>query len=297
MNTSKDKPEASAKPATLPLLLGLAAFAVLLATGLFGGRNEAPIAPATTASSGSTSATTTAPATTGTGTASTTTTTTSSSGTSGSSATTTTDSTTTAAVTATAPIPADAPKPTVPLADLMASTALADNVLGQPNAPVTIVEYASMTCPHCARFHGDVLPELKKKYIDTGKAKLVFREFPLDNLAVAVSMLARCSGPMRYFAFIEGMYKKQDEWTDFPEAEGPLPKLKAMTKEAGFTDQSVESCLADQKLLDGLNEISTRAKEKFSVRSTPTVFVNGVKLEEGLGIEEFDKLMKAFGQG
>lgn len=286
MTTDKEKSAtAASKPATLPLLLGLAALAVLLAVGVIGSRTGTPTVP-------SPPALTTSTTTTGSGTTSTATTGSASTG-----ASTTTGSATTTTTTATAALPADAPTPTVPLADLLAPGALADNVLGQASAPVTIVEYASMTCPHCARFHGDVLPELKKKYIDTGKAKLVFREFPLDNLGLAVSMLGRCAGPMRYFAFIEGMYKKQDEWTDYPEAEGPLPKLKSITKEAGFTDESVETCLKDQKLVDGINEISARAKDKFGVRATPTIFVNGVKLENGNAIEEFDKLMKAFGQG
>lgn len=272
MTQDKDKTAPTQKPATLPLLLGLAALAVLLLAAVWGTRDNSQTTPSAT-----TGETTTASAP----------------------STTTTGGTTnaTGAEQAATTAPAAPPTPTVPVADLHAAGTLPDNVLGSASAPVTIVEYASMTCPHCARFHADVLPEVKKKYIDTGKAKLVFREFPLDNLAVAVSMLARCAGPMRYFAFIDGMYKKQDDWTDFPAADGPLPKLKAMTKEAGFTDESVDKCLSDQKLLDGLNEISSRAKEKFGVNATPTIFVNGVKLENGNGIEEFDKIMKAFGQG
>jgi protein-disulfide isomerase len=172
---------------------------------------------------------------------------------------------------------------------------LPDIVMGDANAPVTIVEYASMTCPHCAHFHQKVLPQVKAKYIDTGKAKLIFREFPLDNLAIGVSMLARCSEPSKFNAFVSTMFKTQQVWAA---GEGsPLPKLKEITKQAGFTDEAFDKCLANQKLQDDVVAVRTRADENFNITGTPTFFLNGVKLKEGFGIEDFDKVMKALGHG
>lgn len=184
------------------------------------------------------------------------------------------------------------PKPDVSLEELLKPGPLGDHVIGDANAPVTIVEYASMTCPHCARFHANVYPELKKKYIDTGKARLIFREFPLDDLATAVSALAHCAGPTRYFPFVATMFERQDYWA----SNEPLPKLLEMAKQAGFTDEQFNSCLTDQKLVDGIHEVRKRGDEVFKVNSTPTVFVNGVRMEN-LSIEEFDKVIGAFLKG
>ena len=172
---------------------------------------------------------------------------------------------------------------------------LPDIVLGNASAPVTIVEYASMTCPHCAHFHTQVLPQVKAKYIDTGKAKLIFREFPLDNLAVGVSMLARCGDPTKFHALVSTMFRTQLDWAT---GEGsPLTKLKEITKQAGFTEESFNKCLENQKLQEDIVAGRTRADEVLKISATPTIYVNGVQLKDGFGIEEFDKIMKAFGQG
>jgi len=195
------------------------------------------------------------------------------------------------ATTAVAAAAGPAPTPDVPLDQLLAPGPLPDNVLGDAKAPVTIVEYASMTCPHCADFHKRVFPDFKAKYIDTGKVKLIFREFPLDNLAAAVSELARCLGPVRYFAFIGTMFDRQAEWHT---GDNDLPKLQDISKQAGFTDDSFKKCVTDQKLLDGIKETRKIADEKYHVDSTPTFFVNGVKLKEGHEMADFDKVISAF---
>jgi protein-disulfide isomerase len=203
--------------------------------------------------------------------------------------------TATPAATAEAETPATPPTPDVSIEELMAPGALPDIVLGNADAPVTIVEYASMTCPHCAHFHTEILPQIKAKYVDTGKAKLIFREFPLDNLAIAVSMLARCGGDVRFHAFLSTMFKTQLQWAT---GEGsPIPKLKEISKQAGFTEESFNKCLEDTKLQENIAAIRSRADEKFGITGTPTFFINGVKLKDGFGVEDFDKVMKALGHG
>ena len=169
--------------------------------------------------------------------------------------------------------------------ELMRPGALPELVLGKADAPVTIIEYASMTCPHCANFHATTFPKLKEKYIDTGKVRFIFREFPLDPLAAAGSMLARCAGEDKAMSLIDVLFDKQREWA----VRQPLPPLLAIAKQAGFTQASFEQCLANQKLLDDIDVGRRRAMEKFGVNSTPTFFING-KIQRGsLTIEEVEK--------
>ncbi len=172
----------------------------------------------------------------------------------------------------------------------MKGEALPDRVMGKPDAPVTIVEYASMTCPHCAHFQETTFPELKKRYIDTGKVRYIFREFPLDNLAAAAFMLARCSADTdsgKYFALIDTLFKQQRTWA----VEKPLPPLMAIAKQAGFTEQSFNACLANQKVLDGIESIRQRAIEQFKVQSTPTFFINGTSYAGAMTIDEMAKII------
>jgi protein-disulfide isomerase len=191
------------------------------------------------------------------------------------------------AATALPPLPAWA-EDSVPMAELMAPAALPDMVLGSDKAPVTVVEYASMTCPHCAHFEETTFPELKKRYIDTGKVRFIFREFPLDPLASAGFMLARCAGEKdhgKYFAMIETLFRQQQQWV----VAKPVPPLLAIAKQAGFTEQSFDACLANQKLLDGIQNVRQRAIDKFKVASTPTFFINGTKAVGALTIEQMVK--------
>jgi protein-disulfide isomerase len=181
----------------------------------------------------------------------------------------------------------------VPIAELMASGPLGDNSLGSADAPVTIIEYASMTCPHCAHFYETTYPELKSKYIDTGKVRFIFREFPLDQLAAAGSMLARCAGKEKYFPLIETLFAQQKDWV----VQKPLEPLLAIAKQAGFTQQSFEECLANQQILTGIEESRTRASTKFGVNSTPTFFINGKIIRGGLSAEELDKQLAPYLKG
>src|SRR5712692_3988529 len=178
-------------------------------------------------------------------------------------------------------------------ADLMTPGPLGDQIMGAADAPVTIVEYASMTCPHCAHFHETVYPEMKKKYVDTGKIRFIFREFPLDPLAAAGSMLARCAGKDKFFPLVETLFAQQKEWV----TQKPLQPLLGIAKQAGFTQESFDKCLANQEVLNGIEEARQRAAQKLGVQSTPTFFINGKVVRGTLTIEELDKEMAPYLKG
>jgi len=170
----------------------------------------------------------------------------------------------------------------------MAPDALPDMVMGDAKAPVTVIEYASMTCPHCAHFTETTFPELKKRYIDTGKVRFIFREFPLDQLAAAAFMLARCSAETdssKYFTMIDTMFRQQRTWA----VEKPLPPLLALAKQAGFTQATFDACLSNQKILDGIEAVRNRAADKFKVSSTPSFFINGTLVSGAMTIDEMAK--------
>jgi protein-disulfide isomerase len=162
------------------------------------------------------------------------------------------------------------------LAELLAPGPLPDLSLGKEDAPNVIVEYASMTCPHCAQFHKLVLPELQTKQIDTGNARLVLREFPLDQLAAYASMLARCAGPDRYYPMVSALFETQETWAG-PGTEG-TEKLLQIAKQAGFSKEKFDQCIGDKELFNKIVETRKRGHETFGVDSTPTFFVNGKRL-------------------
>ena len=160
-----------------------------------------------------------------------------------------------------------------------------DIMIGSDKAPVTVIEYASMTCPHCAHFEETTLPELKKRYIDTGKVRYVMREFPLDALAAAGFMLARCAGPDKYELVVETLFAKQADWV----TQQPIPPLMAIAKQFGFTEESFNACLANQKVLDDIQAVRDHAVNKLGVNSTPTFFINGKRLVGDLSIDVMAK--------
>jgi len=177
------------------------------------------------------------------------------------------------------------------LAALVAKpVSLPDMALGSANAPVTIVEYSSLTCPHCADFAENVFPMLQSKYIDTGKVRFVFREFPLDIKAAAASILARCIGngdSEKYLSAVEIMFKLQD-------------RLMAQTKDTllyvgkqhGMSEQDVETCEQDQAQFDKLNADQQYAVQELKVTSTPTFFLNGVRVQGSMPFEELEERIK-----
>jgi protein-disulfide isomerase len=180
------------------------------------------------------------------------------------------------------------PKPI--LADAKPGLAITkdDRILGNPNAPITIVEYASLTCPHCAHFANDVLPELKKKWIDPGKVKFVLRDFPLDEPALRAAMIARCAPPDRFYAYVDTFFAAQDKWVmarDYREALARLVKLGGMGKD------EFENCLKDAALENKIVEGRLVASKELDVGSTPTFFINGTKFAGAPTLEEFDKVL------
>jgi protein-disulfide isomerase len=177
---------------------------------------------------------------------------------------------------------------TVNVADLMAPGPLPDRALGAEKASVTVVEYASMTCSHCAKFHTAVYPDFKKKYIDTGKVRFILREFPLDPIAAGAFSLARCLPEDKYYPMVEVLFEQQKNWAFVPD---PPKALLSIAKQAGFTEQSFEACLTDQKLSQAIEESARRANEKFGVSGTPTFFINGQMLRGEATLEALSKLI------
>src|SRR5262249_34276795 len=157
--------------------------------------------------------------------------------------------------------------------ELMVPGRVGEKTQGDPKAPVTLIEYAAVTCPHCSDFFMHQFPEIKSKYIDTGKVHFIFREFALNALDVAGFMLARCAGDNQFFPIVDTLFEKQREWV----VQKPLEPLMAIAKQAGFTQQSFEECLKNQKVEDGIKWVRDRASEKFGVSGTPTFFINGKK--------------------
>jgi protein-disulfide isomerase len=172
--------------------------------------------------------------------------------------------------------------------DVAKPQSLPDMALGPATASVTIVEYASMTCPHCAAFDEAVFPKIKSAYIDTGKVRYVFREFPLDIKAAAGSMLARCiakDDAGKYFAVVDMLFRQQNEWV----TKNTTETLTRIGKQAGLSQQAVEACLKDQSLLDKIAADQKYASEMLKVDSTPTFFINGEKIKGETTFEEFSK--------
>jgi protein-disulfide isomerase len=177
----------------------------------------------------------------------------------------------------------------VPVSELMEPGPLPELSLGKADAPVTIVEYASLTCGHCAAFHNTVFPKIKEKYVDSGQVRFIMREFPLDNLAAAAAMLTRCAGGEKTYPLVEVLFKQQEQWA-FVRG-NPVPELFKVAKQAGFTQESFDKCLTDQKLLEQVTSIRSKASDKFGVNSTPTFFINGKRLQEAPTVESFEKAL------
>ena len=200
--------------------------------------------------------------------------------------------TATLAVFSTAHAAAEMPKPDgdVDMAAVLKPGELPEMALGKEDAPVTIVEYMSMTCPHCAHFHTTTFDEIKKKYVDTGKVRFIIREFPFDPRAAAAFMLARCNAAKpeelstaeQYFPMVSMLFKQQQTWAA---ADDGRAALLQMSKLAGFTEDSFTKCLTNQKLLDQVNATRERGSKEFGVNATPTFLINGKRYSGDMSVD------------
>lgn len=177
---------------------------------------------------------------------------------------------------------------TVSADELAVPGPLGDIEIGNKNAKVTVIEYASLTCSHCATFHDKTWPALKQKWIDTGKVRFILREFPLDPLATAAFMLARCGGNDKYYPMVDLLFSQQKNWAF---SNKPVEALLSLVKQAGFSQESFEACLKNQQIYDAVNAVRDRAAQKLGVSSTPTFFINGQVHRGALSVEEFDKIL------
>lgn len=194
-----------------------------------------------------------------------------------------------AAASAAAILPGRAFAQAVPVAELNQPGPLGDAWLGPDTAKVTIIEYASLTCSHCAHFHATTYPEMKKRWVNSGQARFTLREFPLDPLATAGFMLARADGGGKYYPITDMLFETQKTWAF---TDKPLDALRQVMRQAGFGQEKFDAVLRDQALYDAVNAVKNRAAEKFKVNSTPTFFVNGQRMPGAISIDELDKVIK-----
>ena len=159
-----------------------------------------------------------------------------------------------------------------------------DHVLGDPKAPITVIEYASLTCSHCAHFHTQILPEIKKKWIDTGKVKLVYRDFPLDQIAAKAAQIAECAGNDKYFGVVDIIFRGQPQWAT---AADPVAELSKPLRIAGLGENEIKACLANEAMSNAvINDY--KGGETMGVNSTPTLFINGQLYRGARSVDELD---------
>jgi protein-disulfide isomerase len=151
-----------------------------------------------------------------------------------------------------------------------------------------MIEYASMTCPHCAAFHNETLPELKTKYIDTGKVRLIFRDFPLDDTAVQASIIAHCAGPDRALTFISALFASQERWA---RSADPVASLRQLGKLGGLSDERMDACLADRALADSILQMRLDGEREHEIQSTPSFLINGTLHAGNQGVEGFSEIL------
>ncbi|MEW7008879.1 DsbA family protein [Lentilitoribacter sp. EG35] len=179
----------------------------------------------------------------------------------------------------------------VDMAEVLKASPLKEMELGDANAPVTIVEYMSMTCPHCANFHARTFKEIEKKYIETGKVRFILREFPFDPRAAAAIMLARCAPEEQFFPMVDMFFQQQSSWSRAEDARAELLKL---TKLAGFTQETFNTCLTNQQLLDDVTEVRNRGANDYGIQSTPSFIVNGKRYSGDMSVESMSALIDSF---
>lgn len=168
---------------------------------------------------------------------------------------------------------------------LMEAPAEGEMELGNKDAKVTVVEYASASCPHCAAFNNDVFPTVQKNYIDTGKIRFIFREFPHNDAALGAFMLARCAPKEKYFPLVDVFFKTQETWVP-----NPLKGLTDIALQAGFTQESFTACIANKDVAKGILDVRDKA-DTFGVTGIPTFFINGKRYKDENSVEAFSKFL------
>lgn len=164
-----------------------------------------------------------------------------------------------------------------------------ETAIGDPDAPVTMIEYSSLSCPHCANFHNNTFPELQKRYIETGKVRMIFRDFPLNQPAVLATVVAHCGGPERYVGFIDVMFKTQATWA---QSHDPVSELKKLARLGGLREEQVDACLNDQNLVDSILKGRVDWQREHDVRSTPTFVINNEVYPGNRSIDEFAAIIE-----
>lgn len=172
-----------------------------------------------------------------------------------------------------------------------------DMVMGAENAPITMIEYASLTCPHCAKLHVETMPRLKAEYIDTGKLKLVFRDFPLDRIALNAAMLARCAGPERFFTFLDVFFTQQANWLRGTSGEQIMASLRRLARTGGMTEAAMDACLANTEMQNAVLTQAMTGEREHKVQATPTLVINGTVHRGGQSFEELDTILKPLAGG
>jgi protein-disulfide isomerase len=169
--------------------------------------------------------------------------------------------------------------------------AMSEKILGNAEAEVTIIEYASLTCPHCANFHKETLPKIKAEYVDTGKAKFIFRDFPLDQFALKASLLARCAPGDRFFKFLDVLFSEQGRWS---RSDDPVAALVRIGILGGISRERFEACASDEGLQNFVLQQRIDGQREYSVKSTPTFVVNGKKILGAQPFAEFKAVIDGF---
>jgi protein-disulfide isomerase len=169
---------------------------------------------------------------------------------------------------------------------------VAEMTMGDPNAPVTLVEYAMFTCPHCAAFHAEVFPQIKANFIDTGKVRLVFREVYFNKPSLWAAMIARCAPADRYFAIVDVLFETQEDWVGVRDSEAMLEKLYGIGRQAGLTDAEMDACMRDREFAEALVAEYQENAAADAIDATPTFLIDGRK-EQNMSYEEFEAKLNA----
>lgn len=194
-----------------------------------------------------------------------------------------------------APSPSDSQEAqaTVPDAAALAPRKEGDDmVMGAAKAPVTLIEYASLTCPHCAHFDEETFPKLKSEYIDKGLVKYIYRDFPLDRVALMAAQIGRCLPPERYFGFVDVLFRQQPNWTSGRDPNQIKDNLRKLARLGGMSDETFDKCLNDKAVQDAVLNQQLKGEQEFKVNSTPTLIINGKTYPGALTFEELDKVLK-----